>query len=335
MMIYLFICQVVREKHDRDNYRKLKKTIVHKLHNQQKQRRKCHILEVIKESAVSLLAVGMPSMPSAINTPAVSSEALPQTDEETIEASVMARTTILGLKRTRTISGGSFNSSIGSRGRSRFRTASSSSCYSTLSSRSAGNYRRHMYQLSGSRSVDVRNTLSDNCLRIPDITTAEVYSIGRKHHSASASVEEEEEPADSLDDAAINRCRRPRLHKTTDGRCIEYPTRLILDAKGQKLTTRSRSAITADEVDLEDGLTDNHVVDIDTEVWCDSTQTTPTDPFIPNTNNHNDLLKPNSRTIDLLSPDVHTKRDAKSLRQSFRQHKKTVLRQPTLEISCL
>ena len=325
---------MVREKHDRDNYRKLKKTIVHKLHAQQKQRRKCHILEVIKESAISLLAVGMPSIPTtANNTPAVSAEAITPADEEILEANVQARATILGLKRTRTISGSSYSSSISGRGRNRKRTVSNSSCYSTLSSRSMGNFRRQHFQLTASRSVDMRNTLSDNCLRIPDITTAEVHSLGWRspNTSASVSVEEEEEPIESPDDAAINRCRRPRLHNTKDGRIEEYPTRLFLDAKGKKLTSRSRSAANADDVMVDPEV---HVVDMDAEeVWCDSVDTTPTDPFLP-TSNSTDYLKPTPRPTDLLSPNGHTKRDAKALRQSFRQHR-AAQRQPTVEVSCL
>ena len=60
--IFYIVLQVVRDITDRDDYRKLKKSIVKKLHWEVKRpRRKEHIIEVIHQSAVSFAAVGLPS----------------------------------------------------------------------------------------------------------------------------------------------------------------------------------------------------------------------------------------------------------------------------------
>ena len=105
--------QVVQDLHDKDDYRKLKRSIVKKLHwEPKKPRRKWHILEVINQSAISLLAVGLPS----ITPPTVSPQGdlllnstehdqmLTEADDlvndhKSYDAGVQARTTILGLNR--------------------------------------------------------------------------------------------------------------------------------------------------------------------------------------------------------------------------------------------
>ena len=222
----------------------------------------------------------MPSMPSNLNisqnTPAVSQEVLTQAEEDSIEAGVQARSTILGLKRTRTISGSSLSGSL--RGRGRHRTTSNSSSYSVISARTAAHKRRGLLTTS---SLDVRNTTSlpDNYLRIPDhggasrTMSVEIYAARQRY--TSTSVEEDPEGEEIEDEAAINRCRRPRLIR--DMRHLDYPTRLILDDKGKKLTTRSRSAATADEaLDMPD---ESPMEDI--AVWCDSGQVSPIGPLSP------------------------------------------------------
>ena len=305
----------------------MKKTIVHKLHAQQKHRRKCHILEVIKESAVSLLAVGMPSMPSS-TTPDLPADVISVTDEGVIEANVMARTTILGLKRTKTISGSSINN-----GSICGRTVNNSFCNSTLSPRSVDSMWRHNCHLSRSKSADIRNTLSENCVRIPDITTAEVHTTNGKYASTSESVEEQEEPENLSEEADINRCLRPRLHNVPNVPLIDYHKRLLLDSKGKKLASRSRSAAAAEEVGGDDLY--DYMVDINTsdEVWNDSMESSSTSLFVSN-DKSNYLLKLATQSIDIRSTKHTQERDAEDMRQSFKQNKVAV-RQPTVEVSCL
>ena len=100
---------MVQDLHDRDAYRNLKKSIVKKLHwEPKKPRRKWHILEVINQSAISLLAVGLPSITHPYVTPKgdllrmegdTSHEDNFMVDQRSFEADINARTTILGLQQ--------------------------------------------------------------------------------------------------------------------------------------------------------------------------------------------------------------------------------------------